>query len=488
MTRRTSRGRTGFWRAGLFPALLVVIVATAGDARPDVIVLRGGTRVRGKVVADPAKPDRVLLILERGRTPMSVTKAQVEQVIEEAGPLDGYVLRRAAASGTAQAQFDLGSYCDQHKLPDLARLHFETALKLDPSFGPAHEKLGHTRVGDRWLSGDDLRVAQGLVKYRGRWVTKEEKQQHEQDTATAAEQSSWVRRIRAWREMISLGSPDKRRDAEAQLLSIRDPAAIKPLVRTLGTDTDDMRSLLARVLGTIPGAESTSALATQLVVEEEADLREKFLGELEKRNDPAATKTLVRALRSSETPVVNRAAWALAHLGAVTAVPSLIPALVTLRQRVVMVQPGMGMGPGEGPAITAAFGGGPFAGATPGPPIAWNGSTVAYLNGPMVGPGVVAYGATATPFYPMASVPTVTGPTWGGPGYSLPGAGISLSLGGSRGPVPQVVVDSFENTEVRAALVKLTGQDLGYNQAAWRNWLRTSFKPDPKPAKTVPQP
>jgi hypothetical protein len=461
-------------------------VATVRDARPDVIVLRGGTRVRGKVVADPAKPDRVSLILERGRTPMSVAKAQIEQVIEEASPLDGYVLRRGAASGTAQGQFDLGSYCDQHKLPDLARLHFETALKLDPTFGPAHEKLGHTKVGDRWLSGDDLRAAQGLVKYKGRWITKEEKQQHEQASTTAAEQSSWVRRIRMWREMISLGTPDQRRDAESQLMAIRDPAAIKPLVRTLGADTADMRGLLARLLGAIPGAESAVALASQLVAEEETDVRGKFMAELEKRKEPAATKTLVQALRSGATAVVNRAAWALAHLDAVSAVPSLIPALVTMRQRVVMVQAGMGMAPGEGSAITASFGGGPYAGAGHGPPIAWNGSTVAYMTGPVVGPGVVAFGATAAPFYPMASVPTVTGPTFGGPGYNFAGAG--LSLGGSRGPVPQVVTDTFENTEVLAALVKLTGQDLGYNQGAWRTWLRTSFKPDPKPAKSVPQP
>ena len=38
------------------------------------------------------------------------------------------------------------------------------------------------------------------------------------------------------------------------------------------------------------------------------------------------------------------------------------------------------------------------------------------------------------------------------------------------------------------ALVKLTGQDFGYDQAAWRAWLRTSFKAEAEPAKRVPQP
>jgi hypothetical protein len=47
---------------------------------------------------------------------------------------------------------------------------------------------------------------------------------------------------------------------------------------------------------------------------------------------------------------------------------------------------------------------------------------------------------------------------------------------------------TFQNTEVLAALVKLTGQDFGYDGAAWRRWLRTSFQPEPVPAKRVPQP
>jgi hypothetical protein len=51
-----------------------------------------------------------------------------------------------------------------------------------------------------------------------------------------------------------------------------------------------------------------------------------------------------------------------------------------------------------------------------------------------------------------------------------------------------MVTDTFQNTEVLAALVKLTGQDFGYNVNSWRRWLRTSFQPDPAPARSVPQP
>ena len=39
-----------------------------------------------------------------------------------------------------------------------------------------------------------------------------------------------------------------------------------------------------------------------------------------------------------------------------------------------------------------------------------------------------------------------------------------------------------------SALMKLTGQDLGYDVAAWQRWLSTSYRPEPEPTKRVPQP
>ena len=38
---------------------------------------------------------------------------------------------------------------------------------------------------------------------------------------------------------------------------------------------------------------------------------------------------------------------------------------------------------------------------------------------------------------------------------------------------------TYQNVEVLAALVKLTGHDFGYDGAAWRHWLSTSSGPTP---------
>src|SRR5512135_510552 len=124
------------------------------DARTDRIVLRGGGPIRGKVVAGPKQPDRVTVLTEEGRTPLRFQKPQVVQVDREPSALDEYLVKRDQAAATAEAQHDLGLWCDQNRLTDLAAIHYETVLKHDSQFAPADQKLGRALYGGPWLSVD----------------------------------------------------------------------------------------------------------------------------------------------------------------------------------------------------------------------------------------------------------------------------------------------------------------------------------------------
>ena len=141
--------------------------SAAGEGRADRIVLRGGGQIRGKVIPDPDRPDRVTVVTETGKTPLTFQKPQILQVIAE--PERARRVRGPAAEAptTAEAQYELGLWCEQHKLSDLAEIHYEAAVKHDKTFAPAHQKLGHVRYGDRWLSATSVREAQGLVRYKG---------------------------------------------------------------------------------------------------------------------------------------------------------------------------------------------------------------------------------------------------------------------------------------------------------------------------------
>lgn len=440
------------------------LAALAGDTRADRIVLRGGGQVRGKVTPDPNRPDRVSVLTERGKTPLSFQKVQVIEVVAEPGPLDEYLKQRDATPATAEAQVNLGRWCEGHKLPDLARLHYETALGLDPTFGPAHRKVGHVLYSGRWLTADALREAQGLVRHKGKWITRDQKAGIDRAAAAAAEQSTWVKRIRLLRDAVVNSPDDRRREAEGQLLEIRDPVAVGPLVRVLGGDAGRLRTLLAHVLGEIPGPEATAALVARLLDEWEADVRYATMDVLLRRDASDVTRLLVRALRSNRLEAVNRAAWGLGSLHALTAVPSLVGSLISVRTETVMAPSAVGLG--EGLGISASFGSAAPGGSAAGGPVAYGGG----------GTGAAAYGATASPL----------------PGYGPSPAGVGLSAGGgvsaTRGPFPRSVRVPFHNTEVLAALVKLTGQDFGWDVDAWKHWVRTSFDSEPTPSRRVPQP
>jgi len=472
------------------PAVRVLAFATAAwlvasGARADRILLRGGGQLRGKVTPDPKNPDRVSVLTEHGKTPLSLQKVRVLKVEPEPSALDGYLSRREEAPATAEGQHELGLWCERNKLPDLAALHYQAALGHDKAFAPARKKLGHTLYNGRWLSGDELREAQGMVRDKGRWVTREEKQRRDQLGEAAAEQANWTRQVRVLREAVVVGPDDRRREAESQLMEIREPAAVAPLMLVLGEDREPVRTLLAHVLGGIPGTEATAALVRRVLDERDPEVRFTAMDELARRKTPEVTKQLVRALRSDSPEVVNRAAWAIANLNAVAAVPSLVGSLLTAKYQVVMAPPAGGSG--EGSSISATFGSVPPTPSMGGIPVAYNGSSVGYLTGAVVGPGVAAYGASAASAYPLPN-PLATLP--GGAGASLAGTGISAGGGvsGSRGPVPRMVGYTVQNVEVLSALVKLTGEDFGYNVNAWRHWVRTSFQPDPTPARRVPQP
>jgi HEAT repeat protein len=395
----------------------------------------------------------VVVQTESLTAPLKYRKEQVLQVVSEATPLKEYLIKRDQTGKSAHDQFELGQWCESEKLSAYAELHYRKAIEADPQFSEAHRKLGHTQYGDRWLTTDELREAQGLVKVKGKWVSREEKTKLEVEEAHLKGQAAWRARLKVLRQALLFGTPEKQRDAEGQLNAIRDPVAIRPLVQVFGEDPDPVRSLLARFLGGIPGPEASSALVGRVLAESDGAVRQATLEEVARRPETEVIPQLVRALRSRDLAQINRAAWALGNLNAVSSVPKLIPALVMQEQQLVWV-------PTE-TTVTESSGGTFFSGTSTPWPI---------INSVATAPGAIAFGATSVPLYT--------------------GSGISYGGGQStqRSMQPRFVTSTYRNTEVLSALERLTGQHFGYDPAAWRQWVNTSFRPDPEPARRVPQP
>lgn len=462
--------------AGWLPLILGVGILGA-SANADVIVLRGGGQVRGKVVPVPdSKGDRVEVILPRSASPLVLRAEQISRVEPEPSPLDEYVERRGKIEPTAEAEYALGEWCEANDLPDLAPNHYETALKYDEEFEPAHLKLGHVDRDGEWYTHDALRKADGLVLWKGRWLSEDEKERELEDDRATEEHVSWVRKIRELDRGLRSNVPELRNEAEVELGRIDDPEAVPALLKVLGSSTLDSKLALAQVLGGIPGASAARGLVDMVLAADRDPVRLAALDQLKKRDEPGIAARLVKALRSSNLQLVNRAAWALGNLDVAAAVPNLLRVLVTSEERVVLVPSG-----------------GEYAAAAPGPrfpPIlmAWNGVNAAFLTPPAVAPGAVAYGAYVEPgvfgFNPYNGAPLSVGGVLNGGGF----ARRAPIVGADLGPAPQLRTFTYQNVEVHDALVKLTGQDFGYDVAQWRAWVARAFNPRPEPVRRVPQP
>jgi hypothetical protein len=429
-------------------------------SRADRVTLKGGGEVRGVIIPDAKQPKSVLVQTDYSAKPLVFSKDQVLRIVREASPLDEYVVRKAQLAETAQAQFDLGVWCEAKKLTGPATVHFQRAIELEKNFAPAHRKLGHVEQNGQWFTSEQLRKAQGLILYKGRWITSQEKERLEVKVATGNEQSSWTRRIKLLRSAIMTGTDAQREQAETQLAAIKDVAAVTPLVQILGSDSDSVRLLLAQILGAIKGPEAAAALVGRVLAEADPSVRKATLDELARRKEPDTNAAFLRALSSKDPHVVGRAALALAALKVNSAVPKMINALVYTEKRMVMV-------PSQSGPSTPSYG---FNSASPGP--GHSGVfTYPMSTGPVVGPGVVAYGAIGVPM-------------------ATNSAGLSTG-GGGGGPqmTPQLMTFVYQNSDVLESLQSLTGVNFGFDIASWKQWTTTSFRPSSSvPPRQVPQP
>ncbi|CAN5906732.1 hypothetical protein BH23PLA1_BH23PLA1_17960 [soil metagenome] len=469
MPRRN--GSTKFGQSWIWTSLLIWLGALG--VRADEIVLRGGGRIQGVVVGDPDRPEYVQVYTATGANPYSFRKEQVEKVVPGPTPLTEYLQRKARLSESAEDHHELGLWAEEQGLSGPAKVHFRRAVELDDAYGPAQEKLGRVLHDGRWMSFAEVRQSQGLVQHEGRWMTREQMEGIQARQEHSAEQESWARNIQLMVRKLQTGTTEDQAKVREQLLEIRDPKAIAPLMEILSKQGLELRRLLSEILGAIPEPEATAALVYRVLNEEDLQVRQSTLNELFRRQDPTIVDRLRRVVKDEKNPqIVGRAAWALAALGAESAIPDLIPKLVSVQQRVEMV-------PVQMPAPSS--GGGMGIGATfqrsPSGPggIRYGGPSVAVPIGPVVAPGAIAFGAASVPAAAFA------------PGFPIgtlqpPPTHVRMQ--------PRKVSYPHQNVEVLAALEKLTGRNLGYNSDAWRRWLRDEFQVQirQEPVRRVPQP
>lgn len=393
----------------------VIVAGVAMSARGDILHLKNGGSIEGAIVERDERSYKV-------RTLVGTVTVPVEAVVrieEKPSVLDEYVQRREQVADTPAAQVELATWCEERGLKSARRVHLKRAIELDSDYEPARKALGFVRVGGIWVEGRGLERPKSPGEEKK--ADRRDAADKDNDKVVAAIQSQWNVRIRAIKNNKLMSGVERLvRDGRAQIVQIQDPLAILPLVRVLSNGNRACREALVEALSHFPQDEATMNLAVLALIDRDKDICRRALLELKRRNDPRVIPQFRRALFSNNDELIRRAAIGLGAMEATSAVSDLINLLTAQRRKMVEVS-------------TRSY----------------------FLDYPITfdTPTVIALGQVSQIRHnPMLGIPSI-------------GAGMVFVDRDYQ--MRNVIVF---RTEVMEALKRITGENFGFDAAAWRRW------------------
>lgn len=240
------------------------MVAAALDAEA-----RGDFASRERLLADAAVGDASNAAQwHRGLLNVGNKKPEwrsIDETIEAAkqdAKLAKYESVRAQQADSAEGHLAVAKWCLASKLGDQARAHLSRVLDFSPDHAAARKALGFERVGDKWLSPEELEKL---------------------EAATAAKTSSIQkhgRAIAALVEKMKFNNPPVQAAARAELLKLKDPTAVGAVEAALAAPDLATSKLLVEWMGQVDCVESSLVLTRYSLLHPEAIIRERATNEL----------------------------------------------------------------------------------------------------------------------------------------------------------------------------------------------------------------
>lgn len=407
--------------------LIAAVWATStASTSADVIKLKNGGEIRGKIdrSVSISKADPLVITTLSG-TVVSVKRSQMKFATRRSLTVEEYETRRRRAPKTIAGQLELADWCREKGMRDERELHLRKVIEIDTDHAEARRALGYSKHDGEWSTAEERKLARGLVRYKGRFITPEELAIIKKSTRASKREREWAIKVKTWRAWLTHRIAEKREEGARLLKAITDPDAVTGLARYLSKDPNNqIRSLYIRILAQIPGPQSAAALVKQSLNDASDELRYQALNAIREDQYKAAMAGFIQSLGSPSNVIVNRAAMGLRRVGDERAVVPLVNALVTTHRYKVRVADRSG---------TVGFGSG--------------GAVIPPQVEAMLRAGQLPFGVT------------INDPR--------------LKSKPVRTKVINVTRD-HQNPEVLTALKRITGQSYGYDKRSWHLWVAST--------------
>ena len=402
-----------------FALVALLMILPALPCLGDVIHLKTGGRIDGKIME---KTDQAVKIRTRAGV-VSIDRNRIERIEYKALPVEDYHQElKKLADDDILGHYALGVWCKDNRLRKQAEERFRYVLKLNPEHKDARRQLGYRRYRGRWMTAEEVMIAQGKVEHDGEWVTPKKAEQ----MAMLEKQQAICKRLAKLAQAVELGSGKGRKRAMDALAAMKDPDAIEPLGRFADNEHADVRMAVINALTGIGTGPAADELARVVLIDPKEELRALALAGLKKIKGADASEYYISALRVyrkkpvelkehavMKRRVLARGAWALGEIGDKRSIPTLISVLVV----------------NMGYSVTRTK------------PMSVKGPTT--IRNHRVGP----YGK----------------PT----GKTHDGRLLEPSIGALKTETERVI---FTNEDAHKALMKLTGKDFGFEKTPWGEW------------------
>lgn len=410
--------------------LLAVGLFVPAVAQADAVLLKTGGELRGERLVTEKGANVVIRTLSGAE--IVVTQDDVQSITKRRLVLEVYETRRQDTPDTVEAQWELAEWCKAEGLRPERERHLKRVVELEPDHKLAHQHLGHVFHEGEWTTRDEIMRRRGYVKYKGRYMLPQELELVVQQEKESEAEKGWYKRIKLWHDWLEGDRPERQAEGHKNLTAISDPNAIPALYKSFSADpVDEQRAMYVSIVTQIGGLKSVGPLVLQSLNDGSESIRMQAVKGLPEDQYAEAIPVYLRALRHDLNYIVNRAGLALGIIGDESTVAGLIDALITRHRYKTWVPDQSGVGVG--------------------------------LNSQ----GQMVQQTPINMLPPDVAVMALTG--------QLP-YGVQVNqVGGLPPRKKQVSIQRDEqNLMVHAALRKLTGEDYGYDERAWKAWWNAS--------------